>query len=350
MKALWLVTSDVMQLASSRDPEGALLRYPVASIRMRAGVAALAWRRGGNENVFVDPETPDADQMVDWPAVKICILPKFYPDTPPLPWYGACAAAKTHGCALVIDISDYPGNKPPVVQAFYAEALKICDAAVVNSERMAQLMAPHVSQRPLVIQDAILGEIEEPEFAPADRLRLLWFGHHMNLRYLRPCFETLAPFAMRRSCTLTLVTTRGFGAEEMVQDLQARYAPALQAEFVEWSLASLNDALRSSDLVLIPSDPSMATKAGVSANRIAEVLRAGRFPIASPMHSYLPFSDSSWLGEDLTQGILWALANPDEVRARIRRGQALVAEQLMTDRIGQQWRALFEDLANSHAS
>ena len=135
----------------------------------------------------------------------------------------------------------------------------------------------------------------------------------------------------------------------MVRDLQARYAPALQAEFVEWSLASLNDVLRSSDLVLIPSDPSMATKAGVSANRIAEVLRAGRFPIASPMHSYLPFSDSSWLGEDLTQGILWALANPDEVRARIRRGQALVAQQFMADRIGQRWCALFENLVNSHA-
>ena len=104
-------------------------------------------------------------------------------------------------------------------------------------------------------------------------------------------------------------------------------------------------ALRKCDLVLLPSDPSNSFKAGASANRIAEAINAGRFPIASPLPSYLPFSDSAWLGLDMVEGIKWALANRGEVLARIRRGQTLVAEKLSEKKIGHQWRELFESLA-----
>jgi glycosyltransferase involved in cell wall biosynthesis len=350
MRALWVVQPEVKQLASGKDPEQALLGYRIASIRMRTGVAALEWKRSGNENVFWDPDTTGHGQDLDWGLVKICIVPKFFFDAPLEPWRQACLIAKQNHCPLVLDICDYPFKKAPVVQDFYSEVLKICDAVVVNSERMAELMAPHVSHRPLVIDDAILGEMRNPEFAPAGRLRLLWFGHHTNLRYLDGCLDSLVRFAMERPCSLTVVTEAGAGAEETTQHIEARFAPALEARFVEWSLEAMASALRRSDLVLIPSDRSDLLKAGVSANRIAEALTAGRFPVASPVPSYLAFSDSAWLGHDLTEGVRWALANRIEARARIRRGQALVAEKFAAEKIGQQWRALFEILVKSRGS
>jgi glycosyltransferase involved in cell wall biosynthesis len=349
MKALWIVTGGVKHLASGTDPEQALLSCTVASTRMRTAVAALEWKRGGNGNHFWDPQTTGAGEDIDWASVNICIVPKFHFDVPLEPWYQACLTARDNRCPLVLDICDYPFKKNPVVQAFYTQALKICDAVVVNSERMAELMAPHVSRRPVVIDDAILGTMRNTEFAPAGRLRLLWFGHGTNLRYLDPCLEALVRFAGQRPCRLTIVTEGGFGAEAVTQDMDARFAPALEARFVEWSLEAMAAALRRCDLVLIPSDPSDPFKAGVSANRIAEALKAGRFPVASPVPSYLAFSDSGWLGDDLTEGIQWALANPVEVRARIRRGQALVSEKFAPERIGQQWRALFENLASSRS-
>jgi len=345
MRALWIVTAGIEKLASGADPERQILACRIASARMRTGVAALEWKRAGNENVFWCPSAAGADHKVDWASTGVCIVPKFYFDAPLQPWYEACLAARNNGCPLVIDITDYPfASEYEVVPAFYSGVLPICDAVVVNSERMAELIAPHAPHRPLVIDDAILGAARNPEFAPAGRLRLLWIGHGTNLRYLNEHLDALLRFALQKPCRLTVVTDGGSGAQEATQRIDARCAPALEARFIEWSLEAMASALRRCDLLLIPSDPSDPFKAGVSANRIAEALRAGRFPVASPLPSYLAFSDSGWLGRDLTEGIRWALANPGEVRARIRRGQALVSEKFAPEKIGQQWRTLLESL------
>ena len=64
----------------------------------------------------------------------------------------------------------------------------------------------------------------------------------------------------------------------------------------------------------------------------------------APLPSYLSFADAAWLGQDLVEGIEWALANRDEVLSRIRRGQAVVTEKFAAGRIGRQWRELFESL------
>ena len=345
MKALWLLAPVVKQFASGENPEQGLLGCRMASARLRAAVAALEWKRCGNENVFMNPGAAGAGERIDYESAKICVVPKYLYDLPLEPWLDACLAARSSHCRLIIDICDYPFQKPPAVQAFYSEVLKICDAVTVNSERMAELMAPHASRRPLVIEDAILGAMRDPGFAPAKRLELLWFGHQTNLPYLEACLDALARFATQRRCRLTVVTQDGIGVEDWTQDIQARVAPGLEAQVVPWSLEAMPVALRECDLVLLPNDPSDPLKAGASANRIADALNAGRFPVASPLPSYLEFGDAAWLGHDLIEGVRWALANPGETLARIRRGQALVAGKFAADKIGRQWRELFESLA-----
>lgn len=336
-----------MQFALRQDPEQGLLKSDLASVRLRAAIAALEWRRCGNENVFWDPGAGGAGQRVDWTSAKICIVPKFFFDVPLRPWLDACLAAKRHGCRLVIDICDYPFKKPPPVPEFYSEILRICDAVVVNSERMAELMAPYTAHRPLIIEDAILGSMGEPAFAPGAELELLWFGHPTNLRYLEASIEPLARFALQRRCRLTVVTEYSAELARGIQAIKAHFAPALNAQLIPWSLETQRDALHECQLVLIPADPADPFKAGASANRIAETLNAGRFPVASPLPSYLPFSEAAWVGQDLVRGIEWAFANRDEVIARIRRGQALVRTKFAADRVGRQWCELFEGLVTS---
>src|SRR5262245_5167629 len=331
-----------MQFASRDDPEQSLLECTVASARLRTAVAALEWKRCGNENVFWDPAAASFPQ-----DAGVCVVPKYYHDLPLQPWLDACLAAKARGCRLVIDVSDYPFRKPAPVPAFYSEALKICDAVVANSRKMGELIAPHTPRQPLVIEDAILGSMGEPAFAPASTVELLWFGHPTNLPYLDAVIGPLARLASRRRCRLTIVTEDSAEARGVVQAINSRFAPALEVRLSPWSLEAQRCAMRECDLVLIPSDPADAFKAGASANRIAEALNAGRFPVASRLPSYLSFGNAAWLGQDLVQGIEWALANPAEVLERIRRGQALVAEQFAADRIGRQWRELFEGLAAS---
>lgn len=347
MKTIWLVPPIVESYVSGDDPERSVLACGLASARLRTGVAALEWKRCNNENIFWNPEASGTGQRVDWKTAKICVVPKFFFDAPLRPWLDACLAAKSHGCRLVVDICDYPFKRPPPVPEFYSEILRICDAVVVNSERMAELMAPHTAHRPQIIEDAILGSMGEPAFAPGATLELLWFGHTANFRYLDPSIELLARFALRRRCRLTVVTEYSANLARGIQADNARFAPAFNMQLIPWSLQTQRGALQECQLVLIPGDPVNPFKAGASANRIAEALNAGRFPIASPLPSYLPFSEAAWVGQDLVQGIEWALANRDEVIARIRRGQALVRAKFAADWVGRQWRELFEGLVTS---
>jgi hypothetical protein len=344
--ALWLMAPVGAELATGEDPEAGVLSCPMASLRLRAGVAAREWKARGNENRFRDPDGAGVVDA-DLDGTGVCVATKFTLDLSLEAWLAACRAVKRKPCPLVVDITDNPFEKRPPIPAFYAEVLQICDAVVVNSERMAELIAPRTPRRPVVIEDAILGATSGAGFAPGERLELLWFGHPTNLAYLDACMPGLAAFAAECRCRLTVVTEASPNVERWVRNLQSRHAPALEARLVAWSLEATRTALQSCDLVLIPSNPADPFKAGASANRVAEALNAGRFPVASPLQSYRQFADAAWLAPDLVAGIRWALANRDAVLARIRRGQAQVSEKFAAGRIGRQWGELFDDLMGS---
>ncbi len=346
MDALWLIPPVIADDIAGALPEPVLLASHLASIRLRTGVAAAAWQRAGQRNVFVTPDRAEALAQVDFSAARVCIVGKLFLDVDPVAWIAACTRAKNAGARLVLDICDYPfAEKPPGVVRFYEEALRLADAVTVNSTRMADLLVSHTTQVPQVIEDAILAAPRRPEFAPGKVLELLWFGHVNNLRYLERMMEALVGYSATQRCRLTIVTAPGQGIEQAVRNITARCAPRLEARFTPWSLEATRIALRQCDLVLIPGDPADPLKSGVSSNRLAEALQAGRLPVASPLTSYRPFGEAAWLGDDLVAGMSWAMAHRGEVLARIKRGQALVAERLAQAAIGRQWCRLLDEPA-----
>ncbi len=346
MDALWLVPPTVADDIAGKQPELTLLESHLASIRLRTGVAAAAWQRAGHRNIFLNPEDTAATAQVDLQGVKLCFVGKLFLDVAPAAWLDACVRAKRAGARLILDVCDYPfEQKPPDVVRFYEDALRLADAVTVNSVRMAKLMAQHTAQSPQVIEDAILAAPGWAEFAPGKVLELLWFGHISNARYLERMMDTLVAYSAKQRCRLTMVTAPGHGLEQAVQRINAGCAPQFEARFMPWSLEVTRMALRRCDLVLIPGDPTDPLKSGVSSNRLAEALQAGRLPVASPLASYQAFSESAWLGDDLVTGIRWAMANRGEVLVRLRHGQQQVAERVSVEAIGRQWCDLFEELA-----
>lgn len=344
--ALWLVPPVVINDIGNAPPETALLNSHLASIRLRTGVAAAGWQRAGHRNVFLAPDDAAAVSRVDFSDVGICIVGKLFLDVRAADWLAVCRRAKAAGAGLVLDICDYPfSQKPPDVERFYEEALNLADVVTVNSERMAELMTQHANGKtPQVIEDAILAAPRRPEFAPGKILELLWFGHASNVRYLERMMDALFEYSAGQRCRLTIVSEPGRGLEHAVQRINAGCAPRLEVRFMPWSLESTRMALRRCDLVLIPGDPADPLKSGVSSNRLAEALQAGRMPVASPLSSYLPFAEGACLGDDLVAGIRWAMMNRGEVLARIRRGQTLVAGRLAVNALSAQWCRLFESL------
>jgi glycosyltransferase involved in cell wall biosynthesis len=115
-------------------------------------------------------------------------------------------------------------------------------------------------------------------------------------------------------------------------------------EFEAWSPETTQRALQECDLAVIPSDLNLRRMTVKSANRVMEILRAGRFAVAHAIPSYLEFSAHAWIGEDIIDGIKWAMAHPNEVRARIRAGQDYVENNFSPQALGRQWQSAFLEL------
>jgi len=83
-----------------------------------------------------------------------------------------------------------------------------------------------------------------------------------------------------------------------------------------------------------------------SPNRFTESVWAGRFVVANSLPAYESLAGAGWVGEDLTDGVRWMLAGPQEALARIRAGQAQIEREYSPDAIAERWKAaILEALA-----
>jgi hypothetical protein len=101
----------------------------------------------------------------------------------------------------------------------------------------------------------------------------------------------------------------------------------------------------SNDMILIPSAYRDPVKQAKSPNRLVAGLHGGRFVVAHPLPAYAPYAAFAWIGEDLCQGIEWAIRHPREVIERISRGQAYIDEKHSSEAVARFWL----DVLDSHA-
>lgn len=346
MQILWLLPAPLAKSIAGDRQEQRLLNLVLASARLRAGVASTFALRAGHRNVFLNGDDPAAVGSVDLDAIDLCVVTKFFGTSNSRLWLDVLGRLVKNKRKVLVDICEYPfvAKKNAAISDFYNKALPYCDVMTVNSTRMQELMAPHLGRKPQVIEDAILEPVQKPQFAPGKVLKLLWFGHPTNFKYLAALIPSLKTFSQQQKCQLTIVSSPEL--KDKVPQVDKKLSAHFSTRFMAWSFLSQREALADCDLVLIPGDPADPRKSGASSNRIAETLQAGRFPVAAALGSYLPYEQAAWLGKDLIAGIGFALSQPQEVLARIRRGQALVKATVMPGLVGKQWLALFESLTD----
>jgi hypothetical protein len=165
------------------------------------------------------------------------------------------------------------------------------------------------------------------------RVRLLWFGYPQNLPPLLALLPHLQTVAREYPLLLTCVTSQPVpttGEES-----------ALRIQYVPWSPQVMDKAIASSDVVLIPSEYRDPVKQAKSPNRLVAGLHGGRFVVAHPLPAYAPYADFAWIGEDLCEGLRWAITHPREVVERIARGQAFIDARHSPDVVARFWLELF---------
>jgi glycosyltransferase involved in cell wall biosynthesis len=245
----------------------------------------------------------------------------------------------------------------PHFRDFYAEALPGCLAVTTVSENFAQSLRKLTSRPVHVAPEPAEGEPGVPQTFVARkppaalawlarriglssdlwRVRLLWFGYPQNLPPLLELIPALEALARRHPLTLTCVTNPVAEIKTLTSEARTRESSPLRVQFIPWSPLAMPAIIESHDLVLIPSDYRDPVKQAKSPNRLVAGLHGGRFVVAHPLPAYAPYAAYAWVGEDLCEGVEWAIRHPAEVVERIARGQAYIEERHSAQAVARFW-------------
>jgi hypothetical protein len=169
---------------------------------------------------------------------------------------------------------------------------------------------------------------------------LLWFGHPVNFDTVADMVPKLGALASSMRLSLHVVSnSANNGIRAYLDGVNRQFGPHLRTSFTEWTPEATWQAMAACDLVVVPSLPA-AKKLVKSPNRVVEPLRAGRFVVAYPLPSYVELADHVWLGENIADGVAWALGNREVVRRRIAAGQAHINRRFSPLAISRVWEAV----------
>lgn len=245
--------------------------------------------------------------------------------------------------------------------AFYREALADCLAVTAVSETLARTIRTLTSRPVYVVPEPFEGIRGAPRAAAARRPNkallwlarragismdvwrnhLLWFGYPMNLPPLIDLLPGLEELSAGYLLQLTVVTQPVSELAALLTPERTRPEATLRTVFVPWAPGKVAAMIAASDLVLIPSAYRDARRQAKSPNRLVAALHGGRLAVAHPIAAYQPYSAFAWVGENLVDGVRWALSHPEEVTARVQRGQAFIDERHSPEPVARAWLDVF---------
>jgi len=228
----------------------------------------------------------------------------------------------------------------PYLRSYQTTLLERFDV-VVPCEALRARFAAEARRSVTVVEDPYESPAARaPRATPSDPLRLCWFGTlgDANAAMVADRLEQLARAMHGSALQLEMVTHPARRA--LVEQLAARLAranPAVDVRFTGWSLESTWAAIDRCDFVVLPQDHLGPAGRVKSHNRLVEAIRGGRLAIASPIPSYQELAAFAWVGEDLAQGLHWALDHPDEALERVSAGQRAIEQRFAPAVIGAKW-------------
>ena len=320
----------------------------LASARYRIILPAEAMAPYGIHSKVVQVTLKTSETDFDWRAfddVDVLVISKsFNPLNERI-----AARFRERGRPVVVDLcDDHFANEDG---AHHRRLLELADLVVANTPWMARRIQEESGREAVVIPDPYEGERQVPRFRPeAGRLRLLWFGSDTQVttitEFLPQLREGLRPHLQRLE--VELVTNE---REDLVAQLEGYnqfHAPYMALHYTPWDLGVVEEALARADAVVIPSRNETKYFAK-SANRLLLSLWNGRFASAWPLPEYRQFSSWAYVGEDLVDGLVWAMEHQSEVEAGIASAQDYIAACFSPERVGDLWYEVLRDVINGRS-
>jgi len=288
----------------------------LASFRYRIKIPTEALIKLGH-NVRIIDQLPTKDNC------DFLIFSKHFHTTRDL---SMALEAKKIGIKVVYDICD--NHFVTQNAGYYREMSELADIITCNTLDMKNVIHHEVRKIAHIVDDPYEFSEAEPSFNPSDEvIKLLWYGHGVNLNTIAPILGDLSKLS--RPVNLRVISNSPFRGT----------MDSVKIDYIPWSQEAQMAGLAWCDMVIIPTILNDQTKRTKSHNRVTEAIRSGKFVVAHPLPSYLQYKPYAWIDERVGNGVEWAYNNPDKVIDAIQRGQAHIARNLSPENIALQWEA-----------
>lgn len=324
--------------AITQGPDGPTSTF--ASARYRVLIPATQLGRLGHAvQVASLPHGPIPESFLSVSCDAMVLSKSFVPE------HGALVeAVQKRGAKVIADYCDDHFEHPQYA-AWFRQLALMADEVVASTEAMAAAIRAHTGREARVITDPVEGRRGAPAFSPRlPALRVLWFGHPLNLDSLAAKAGEMQALAARMAVDFALVTQPSEEARRLLDDMVRASPGRVQGRLIPWTLEATWMALAQADVVWIPVIES-GRKAVKSPNRLTESLWAGRFVVADSIPAYAPFADLVPLGSGLERGVMDALADPARAEANLREAQRRIARDHSAFECGRLWAAALGDTA-----
>lgn len=212
-------------------------------------------------------------------------------------------SAKKDGAKIVVDFCDDHFER-----AHYLELAKLSDVITCSSSGMRDVIKEHGFDSE-IIEDPYEFDISEPH---ANGKSLAWFGHPSNLNEVLPCLPLCGD--------ITIVTGKN----------------SLLENYIEWSVASLSETLKNTNIVLIPDG-----KRTRSNNRMVNAIASGCFVVGGSQLE--PWKKFVFAGK-IHHGLQYSRCFKDELNSLVLEGQEYIRQHNAPEVIAKKWSDICESI------
>jgi len=331
----------------------------LASTRLQLVPAILASQALGIENrvLAIRSERPEFLERLHKP--DLCIVGKIsHPDRSrreslAMANIAALTRLRRRGTRIISIYSDnLVATEDTARKEFGYDLLNLSDTVVVPSRGMAEVVvAVNGRTKPLtVIEDP--WQVSEAPFSAmkeGDPVRLAWFGHQSNARYMAECVSDVIECAktLQQYLHLTCLTSA-----EGLQILYDRFSSIedesrVTIKLIQWNEKEqpdqLSRLLRHAHICLLPSDISDPKKKGASHNRAVDAIRAGCIAIGSPIPSYKEMEDVMIVGDNIREMLSATITNYERIIENIQSKRKATLERFSPERNHHMWMKLISN-------
>lgn len=285
----------------------------LASVRLQLLPALRAAESMGMKTqvLALRSERPEQIELIGTPS--ICVVGKLsHPDADfqarvTMANLAALTRLRRQRVPVVVVYSDHLADLNTQRGLLYRDLLDAATTVVVPCNAMVpyarRWMPPggHCT----VIKDPLQVTMQPfPPLNPEEPVRLIWFGHAKNVRYLLKVLPALAARCRSWSAyELTVLSSPSClrAVEQRLNSLQMQRSWRVRP--VGWRSddqpGQLERELARAHIALLPSDPKDPQRASVSHNRAADALQGGCVVAGSSLPSYRELAKGMLLGENL---------------------------------------------------